>query len=144
MKIIFCSSNTIGSKLIRMVTWSKHSHVALVNGDEVIEATYPKVKVTPLNEILSKHTNCVIVDIPCDDNKAIEAAKSQIGKPYDLKGMLGLAFNHDWQDDGQWWCSELVAWALSQGDAKLFRDEVMHRITPQDLWKLNYPSHSIK
>ncbi|MFA6903334.1 MAG: YiiX/YebB-like N1pC/P60 family cysteine hydrolase [Gallionellaceae bacterium] len=139
MKIIFCTSNKIGARLIRAVTWSDWSHVGIINGDEVIEAVYPRVKATPLHEVIANHTRYCIVDIPCpDEAAAIKAALSQIGKIYDLKGMLGLGINRDWQDDSKWWCSELVAWAILQGGLRIFRDGVMHRITQQHLFMLNF------
>ena len=138
MKILFCTSNKIGARGIRLVTWSSFSHVCIIDGQDVIEAVWPKVKVTPLGEVLNNHIHHAIVDIPSNDESVLVAARSQIGKKYDLTGMLGLSLHRDWQDDSAWWCSELVAWALQQGGTKLFRDEVMHRVTPQDLWKLNY------
>lgn len=139
MKIIFCTSNKIGAQSIRVITWSDWSHVGIIIGDEVIEAVYPRVKATPLREVIANHTRYCIVDIPCpNDAAAINAALSQIGKLYDLKGMLGLGINRDWQDDRKWWCSELVAWVILQGGLRIFRDGVMHRITPQHLFMLNF------
>ena len=45
MKVLFCTSNKIGAVLIRGVTWSKWSHVAILLGDgTVVEAVYPKVR----------------------------------------------------------------------------------------------------
>ena len=32
----------------------------------------------------------------------IAAARSQVGKPYDLWGVLGLGFKREWQDDESW------------------------------------------
>ena len=144
MKIIFCTSNGISSRIIRGITWSEFSHVAVIDGDEVIEAVYPHVRVTPLADIIARHSRCAIVEIPCDEKAAILAARSQIGKPYDLKGMIGIGINRDWQDDGQWWCSELVAWAIASGGNKLYRDEFMHRVTPQHLWLPNFPMTVVK
>lgn len=35
---------------------------------------------------------------------------AQVGKPYDERGLVNtFLFGRDWRDDGQWWCSELVA-----------------------------------
>jgi uncharacterized protein YycO len=144
VKILFCTSDKIGARIIRGVTWSDFSHVAIIDGDEVIEAVWPRVRVTPLADVLAGHTRCVIVEIPCDEKAAILAARSQIGKPYDLKGMIGLGFNRDWQDDASWWCSELTAWAIASGGNKLYRDQFMHRVTPQDMWLPNFPMTVVK
>lgn len=137
VSILFCASSKIGSVLIRAVTWSSFSHVAIVDGDEVIEAVWPKVRVAPLADVIAKHSRYCVVDIPCQDPGAvIAAARSQIGKPYDLTALFGLLMHRDWQEADQWFCSELVAWSFSQGGSPLFRAEVMHRITPQHLWML--------
>ena len=46
----------------------------------------------------------------------IAAVRSQIGKPYDKTGALGLGLHRDWQEDDAWWCSELIPWAAQQAD----------------------------
>lgn len=139
VKILFCTSGKIGARLIRGVTWSFWSHVAIVDGDHVIEAVWPCVRRAPLADVIAAHPDFVVVDIPCPDDAAgIAWARSQIGAPYDLSGMVGLGINRDWQDDSKWWCSELTAAALRVAGRKLFRDDAMHRITPQHLWMLNF------
>lgn len=137
VKLLFCTSKKIGAAAIRAVTWSKYSHVALVDGDEAIEATWPAVRVAPLAEVIAAHSDHVIVDLPCfSPADAIRAARSQVGKPYDLTALFGLLMHRDWQEDDRWFCSELVAWAFTQGGSPLFRPDAMHRITPQHLWML--------
>ena len=141
MKVLFCTSTLPGAVLIRAVTWSSWSHVALVldNGN-VIEATYPKVREVPLEIILHNHKKWVIVDIPTDDDKLIEEyARSQVGKPYDITALLGILVHRQWTDEDSWFCSELVANSFTKGGFSLFREETIHRITPQNLWMLNYP-----
>jgi uncharacterized protein YycO len=137
MRVLFCTSKLPGAVLIRAVTWSDWSHVALVDGDEVIEATWPAVRVTPLADVIAKHAAHVIIDLPClCPEAAIAAARGQVGKPYDLTALFGLLMHRDWQEDDSWFCSELVAWVFAQGGTPLFRPEAMHRITPQHLWML--------
>ena len=137
MRVLFCTSKLPGAVLIRAITWSDWSHVALLDGDEVIEATWPVVRVAPLAEVIAAHSAHVIVDLPCSDPAAaIAAARTQAGKPYDLTALFGLLMHRDWQEDDRWFCSELVAWAFAQGGTTLFRPEAMHRITPQHLWML--------
>lgn len=134
MRVLFCTSDKIGASAIRAVTWSDWSHVALLLDDgTVIEAVWPSVRRVPLQEVLDKHPRWAIVEFP--DVGGYEArALSQIGKPYDLAGMLGLGINRDWQSDDKWWCSEFLAWL-----AERFRDATLHRVTPQHLWMLNFP-----
>lgn len=139
MKVLFCTSSKIGARLIRAVTWSDWSHVAILDGGHVIEAVLPEVRSTPIHRVLAKHTRHTIVEVPVpDEGAALRAARSQIGKPYDLFGMLGLGLHRDWQQDTDWWCSELVAYAIERGGLSVFRDGVLHRINPQHLWMLNF------
>lgn len=140
MKLLFSTSNKPGAALIRLLTWSEWSHVGLIDEstNEVIEAVYPKVRAAPLPEVVSSHTkNCIVEYKGLDDAKIIAAARSQIGKPYDLKGVIGLGFNRDWQDTTDWWCSELVLWAAQHGGFLPYRPDILHRVKPQELWALN-------
>ena len=137
MQVIFCASRKIGAMAIRAVTWSKWSHVAIVDGDEVIEATWPAVRVAPLAEAIAVHSAHVVVDLPCHaPNAVIKAARSQVGKPYDLTALFGMLMHRDWQEEDRWFCSELVAWAFAKGGSPLFRADALHRVTPQLLWML--------
>jgi uncharacterized protein YycO len=145
VKVLFCTSTLPGATLIRAVTWSNWSHVALIDGDYVIEAAWPVVRRVPLVDVLKKHNHFQIVDLPCDNPRGvIEAAKSQIGKPYDLTALFGFLAHRDWQDTNKWFCSELVAWAFDAAGSPLFRPEALHRVTPQHLWMLSpIPRHSL-
>jgi len=137
MHVLFCTSKLPLAALIRTVTWSKWSHVALVDGDEAIEATWPAVRVAPLAEVIAKHSDHVIVDLPCPvPDEVIKAARSQVGKPYDLTALFGLLMHRDWQEQDSWFCSELVAWAFAAAGQPIFRQDASSRITPQHLWML--------
>ena len=135
MRVLFCTSHLPGAVLIRAVTWSAWSHVAILDGDMAIEAVWPHVKVTPLAEVLARHSRYAVVDLPgADDAAILEAARSQVGKPYDLTALFGLLMHRDWQEEDRWFCSELVAWAFDKAGSPLFRRDAMHRVTPQHLW----------
>ena len=137
MRVLFCTSNLPGAALIRAVTWSRWSHVALVDGDDVIEAIWPAVRVAPLAEVIAKHSAHVIVELPCPSPaEVIKAARSQVGKPYDLTALFGLLMHRDWQEKDSWFCSELVAWAFAAAGQPIFRQDASSRITPQHLWML--------
>jgi uncharacterized protein YycO len=137
MRLLFCTSRLPAAALIRAVTWSDWSHVALVDGEVVIEATLAGVRVSSLWEVIAAHSAHAIVDLPCQSPvEIIAAARSQVGKPYDLTALIGLLMHRDWQEEDSWFCSELVAWAFAQGGSPLFRAEVMRRVTPQHLWML--------
>lgn len=139
MKIIFATDNKPWSFLIRWFTWSRYSHVAIVNRQKVIEATLLHgVRVAPLQEFLDKYKeNILICDVPkANVKKAWAFATQQLNKPYDLKAVFGLVFRKRWTDDKKWFCSELATVALYNGGATIIRKEA-YRVTPEDL--LNSP-----
>lgn len=137
MRVLFCASSEVGAVLIRAATWSDWSHVALIDGDQVIEAVWPQVRVTPLADVIAAHPRHMIVELPCaEPARAVAAARSQVGKPYDVWGIVGLGLHRDWTSEDAWWCSELVAWSCAQGGTPLFRPEGVRRVTPQHLWML--------
>lgn len=135
--LLFCTNPTNPlSWLIRAGSWSKWSHVAIIDGDDVIEAiALHGVVTTPLAMRKAEDKTWQVVTLPCADPQAvIAAARSQIGKPYDYTGVLGIGLHRDWQESDAWFCSELVAWAFEQGGTPLFRAGASRRVTPQDVW----------
>lgn len=139
MRVLFCTSTLPGAVAIRALTWSRFSHVALIDGEEVIEAVWPRVRIASLADVIASHSQgYAIADLYCaDPAAAIAAARAQIGKPYDLGALAGILFRRDWQAGSRWFCSELVAWAFAQGGSPLFRADALSRITPQHLWMIS-------
>ena len=137
MKIIFANSNTIGSKIIRWKTKSQWSHVGIVDlkRQVVFEAVWPDgVVQTPLDKVIARSNEWECRELPVEHyGPAIAYMVSQLGKPYDTLGVLGLGFNRNWQDDKKWWCSEYVAMTALQGGNKRFSGN-LHTITPQDVY----------
>lgn len=137
VRLLFCTSQKPLSVLIRWVTGSRWSHVALVDGDEVIEAVWPRVRVARLSDVLRAYPAHTYADLPCTTPLGVLlAARSQVGKPYDWTALLGLLLRRDWQLDRRWFCSELVAWAFARMGQPLFRAAALHRVTPHHLWML--------
>lgn len=138
ISLLFSTSDHPMSAAIRLGTWSDWSHVAIIDGDEVIEAVaLAGVRRFPVVQAIARAKRAVVVELPCLDPRAvIAAAASQIGKPYDYSAILGLGLRRDWQEDDAWFCSELVAWAFQQAGLPLFRAECLRRVTPQHLWML--------
>lgn len=143
MRLMFCTSNLPGAVLIRSITWSKWSHVAILLGDgTAVEAVYPKVRRVSEQYLKNKYPKYAIVEININgvkDEDLVTSALKQLGKPYDLKALVGLLIHRDWAAESQWWCSEFVAWLWKDNKHSLFRDDAMNRITPQHLWMLNFP-----
>lgn len=139
LSLLFCTNPTNPlSWLIRAGSWSQWSHVAIIDGSDVIEAiALHGVVRTALATRQAQDARWQIVSISCADPDAvIAAAKAEIGKGYDYTGVLGVGLHRDWQETGRWFCSELVAHAFQAAGMPLFRDEAMRRITPQHLWQL--------
>lgn len=133
MKLLFCRSRLPGSYLIRWLTFSKWSHVAVVFEDGwAIEATWPKVRQVRVEEIIARHSAYEFRELDC----AFERAwfEAQVGKRYDLSGLFMFLnpWREGWMDDARWFCSELVAAATG-----LFADN--ERVSPQFLYLLSRP-----
>lgn len=138
VSVVFCRNKKIGSLLIRLFTWSRWSHCAIINDQSVIEARMPLgVVVRPLSDFIKDYSSYEVVKFKVESkSKVISAALSQKGKPYDYMAIIGILFKRDWQNKSKWFCSELVAWALSQGGRHLFRKERLNRATPEHIWML--------
>jgi uncharacterized protein YycO len=136
--LLFSTSHSPFSWLIRALTWSRWSHVSIVDGDTIIQAhALHGVIRTLYAEALAADADYEMVRVHCHDPEAvIAAASSQIGKKYDWFALVGFILRRDWQAEDKWFCSELVAWAFQQARQPLFRPEAMRRITPEDLWRI--------
>lgn len=138
MKLLFCNSNMIGSWIIRKLTFSRWSHVAIVDGDYVIEAVWPRVRRVPLAHVIETHRDHEFAEIDVElESVAQSFAGSQIGKRYDWRALFGLITpTRDWERSDQWDCAELVAAAINAGARRpIFRDKA--RVTPQMIYLLS-------
>lgn len=125
MKIIFSRSKLPGSYIIRWMTFSKWSHVALLlDTGEVVEATWPKVRMSNIKDFAKSHPD---FEIRYLDGNA-DLVMKEIGKPYDLSGLF-MFLNpwRDWTTDDKWFCSELLAHASG-----MFTESA--RVSPQMLY----------
>jgi uncharacterized protein YycO len=138
VSLLFTNQADALSRAIRVATWSRWSHVALIDGYCAIEALPPDgVTVNDTEVVLLRSREFELVDLPCRDPAAVlAAAGSQVGRPYDYKAIAGLGLRRDWQADDAWFCSELIAWAFDVAGEPLFRADSLRRVTPQHLWML--------
>lgn len=136
--LLFSTTNSPFSWLIRLLTWSRWSHVSIIDGDEIIQAhALQGVVAASYQEAIEAASACEMVRIPCPDpGRVIAAARSQIGKGYDWAALFGFLFRRDWQDDAKWFCSELVAWSFQQAGCLLFRPDRIRRVTPEHIFML--------
>lgn len=134
IKVIFARNNKPISLLIRLVTWSRWSHCAVVDGNHVIEAKGGcGVVYTSLTDFKKRYTDYAFADMPVIDSEreALNRAVREIGKGYDLKALFGILFRTGWECNESWFCSEHVA--HSSG---IFRSERVSRITPEMVWSV--------
>jgi uncharacterized protein YycO len=147
---VYCNSHLPLSPVIRMVTNGRWSHVALMSdAGHVLEATGSHgVVETPLEDLIKRSSEyCIVRRLVPDGThaKLVAVGRTQLGKKYDWWGIFGLSLNRDWQNDENWWCSEYFAWKFDQVGVPLVRASAVHRVTPEDMWKLPwevvYASH---
>lgn len=134
--VIFTRRRHVGSALLRAWMHSRYSHCALLDPatGTVIEAVATGVRERPLADMVRDASHYEAISIPCRDPvQVLAAARSQIGKPYDWKGVMAFWFRRNWRDDRAFFCSELIAWALEVCGQPAFRREA-HRISPEMLY----------
>lgn len=136
MQAIFCRRHTPGSVLLRTFLWSSWSHCGIVTPDmTVIEAAaFRGVVERPLKEFLADVSRYSVRSIAVPhEAAAIAWARSQVGKPYDWAGVIGLGLRREWDESDAWFCSELVEAAAAAGGRRRFVHQV-RRVTPQLSW----------
>jgi len=112
LPIVLESSWMPAAMVIRLFTLSRWSHVAIVDGDHIIETTLLTGCVrVPLVEWQKKHKKVKFCDMPSNrtTEDALAYARSRVGLPYDPMGIIGLALRRGkMQDRMRDFCSELV------------------------------------
>lgn len=145
--VLFISRKSPFDWAIRKFTWSEYSHVEkLCNDNLTIGANaFGGVKISRFENICKSSSKLASVEYPANFQLGFDWAKSQLGEKYDWGGVLGFPFRSEkWANDGKWFCSEFVYKFLSIGGYTPYREGVHNRITPQDLFKLNFKITKIK
>jgi hypothetical protein len=127
MKIIFARKDgDLVSKFIRMYTWSKWSHVGIIDGDYVLESIGCNgVTKTKLKDFKLRYTNICIRYIKGD----IEKARNLVGKEFDMLGMCGGMLHLNVHSLDKYFCSEYVAYA-----SYVFDDDYTYKVSPENLF----------
>jgi uncharacterized protein YycO len=130
------ASRTFGGYAIQLFTWSKWSHIAIEDGDHLIEAHWRYgVRRVPKEEGLKKVSRMAVIKVETKNDEAVlKACRSQVGKPYDYSAILSFLIRRDWQEDDAWQCAELIAWAFAMAGEPIFRPDSVSRITPAHWW----------
>lgn len=120
MKAIYVDSKGILSSIIKVLDHGEWSHVGIIKDDHVIEAVWQDgVRYRRLDSLMRDCPDHTIIDVPVpNEEDGLNFAYSQIGKPYDFFGIVGLPFNRTFQEDDKWWCSELWATSLIKAGVK--------------------------
>lgn len=124
---VFARNHSIGSILIRLLgAWGgRWSHVGILdpNTNTILEARYPLgVIETPYEEFVSRYTKTEIVYSECPDPaKAIAFARSQLGKKYDWRGVIGFIIKEPIARLHEWFCNEYYEEAFIAGGRARFR-----------------------
>lgn len=133
--LLFTRTNTLGSKIVRLLTKSEWSHVdVIVDGTYAVGALPNGVKLRTINSVVFDSSAYKIVRLDGNGILASKFIMEQMNKPYDWLGLIGLEIgNRKWQEDDKWFCSELAATALDKAGITLpFRDA--YRVTPGMLY----------
>lgn len=83
------------------------------------------VRYSLLEKVMDGASVVRILTYTVPDAKAgFEFLTQQLGKPYDLKGAMGLGLNpyREWEENNSWFCYELAAGALSAAGLDIFND----------------------
>ena len=126
MRIIMQGNWLPLAAIIRIFTFSRWHHVGVVLDDQtVIESRiFSGVQLTPLNDFKRRGRWAYIdVELP-NEQRAVDWLYAQIGKRYDLTGLVRFAFQRRWLRDDKHYCTDLPAIAAIRGGRPLFNDRV--------------------
>jgi uncharacterized protein YycO len=98
------------------------------------------VAFSKLEDRLALASASAVIEVPVPDEAAALAwATSQVGRPYDWAGVVGIGLHRNWEDDDSWFCSEFAATAMKRGGYEPFRAGSLYRVVPEHIWMLNLP-----
>lgn len=121
MQILFTTSDSLLSKLIRRQAGEPVSHCAIEFGGWVIHSNLRGVNVEPLSAFASRNEIVYTADIPFDLDKFMATLGKCWGAGYDLGGLLYLGVRsifpwlpnrNLWQCNGMFLCVEFITEVL--------------------------------
>ena len=131
---------TATDKLICLVTLSRYSHWELrfSNGD-CFSSSY-RDGGTRFKQIVVNPHHWDVVPLPATQEQE-EAVRTwcvgQLGKPYDLLGVLCIDLPGDIHTEGAWYCSNVCAAALSENHVHHYPD----KLSPGRMYELTVKRH---
>lgn len=133
---LYKTKGRIIPQIIRFMTFSRWNHVGITVDDVYYESEYGRGVTVDRNkhEAFYEDEYVIYLNVGAHQLEAVKRfLKDQVGKPYDIFAIFALPFRSRWQRPDKWFCSELVAAALKEGDIAHFPYEAS-RITPRDLY----------
>jgi len=126
----------VASKVIQWATWSWCSHVEFEAPDGRLfgaipggGTSYRSVPKVPERRVERYR----VIGGEKFEDAVWKNALSQEKCPYDWTGVIGFGMHRDWAEEGDWFCSELVAWAYQVAGYPLLRADHAWRVSPRDL-----------
>jgi uncharacterized protein YycO len=126
------------SRAIRLFNWSDYSHVAWL--DERAGGVYEAwpYHVRRVANLGTQHTPGTVIDLfsTCATRDQLDVVRafltSQIGKPYDFRGVINFLRRRDQSPASQarWFCSELVFAAYAAAGIQLLSRIPAHKVYP--------------
>lgn len=127
MRLIYVTSDSVTSRIIRGIDGGPASHVGVespLRPGDVFDSTFLHrgVRITPRDEWLRMDGRCLVREIDValpNEAAALSWAVDQVGKPYDWTALFGMAILRDMEDPLRWYCSEYGICACMQGGMAL-------------------------
>lgn len=137
--IVFYRGTSMLSRAIRWFTRSHYSHVAYEQSNgNLIEAWTHGVRMVA--DYATDHTAGTAVEwyrvegvTPEQRERAETFMRKQLGKKYDVRGILGFLRHRDIENQERWFCSELVFEAFRQAGVELLARVPAFKVSPGDL-----------
>lgn len=143
INVRFVTGNDFISNAIRTGErdgWATHAEAVLADGSLLGAHIDGGVQIRPAGYDKATMTRELIVRLEVSANTALPAEtlfydflRAQVGKPYDVTAIAGLAFDRNWREDDSWFCSELMAAALETCGYLPALSAANNHISPRDL-----------
>lgn len=134
IKIIFSTTNKIGSRFLRWAQRCKYSHCEILFDDCIIGARSDGVKKYPIDSVAKAHE---VATIECSDAEYVRFKnfmESKVGDGYDWRAYLGFLFYKKNHDDHRWFCSELIQEGFNQAGLVVIKDVNSWFCMPRDFY----------
>jgi hypothetical protein len=139
IRIRFVQGTSLVSEVIHLVErdgWATHVEAVLDTGEYLGALQQGGVAIRPPSYDAGTFSRELIADIPATPEQTAlfyYFVRSQVGKPYDTAGTIGLALGVEWRDPSSWFCSELMAAGLEASEYFPRLVATNNHISPRDL-----------